>query len=34
MYTRKFYVGIDKLQPSVLEGKHHRGGPGKSLLTG
>jgi hypothetical protein len=22
MYTRDFYVGIDKFQPGVLEGKH------------
>jgi hypothetical protein len=30
MYTRDFYVGIDKLQPGVLEGIQNGGVPGKS----
>jgi hypothetical protein len=33
MHTRNFYVGIDTLEPGVLEGQHHRGGPEKNLLT-
>jgi hypothetical protein len=33
MYTRDFYVGVDKLQPGVVEGKHNRGVRGKNLLT-
>ena len=33
IYARKeLYVGIDNLQPGVLEGKHIRSGPGKTNL--